>query len=290
MDIRKLDFAEQHLILPLWEICFPDFWEQLAVKNGILPYEEICFAAFDGSCAAGHCGIIPYTIECGGNLYRMAGIASVATLPEYRKQGIARELCEFAARWAEDNGFESAPLYTSFFRVYESASWRKLAAPPALAAASGSGAEWKTGSELTAAEKSEIPLIYGNSGSFDGKVIRQKSGTLHSWERIFMEPEFRFAVSSGIYAVKVDDTVIELNCLPDTPFSAQLEFFNTLGTDGTVNFYLPPAAAIRKLLAQINHTVSPADPMHGEAPMIRDFGKGDFHTKNNIFFPIVDKF
>ena len=290
MIIRKLELDEQPLILPLWELCFPDFWEQLAVKNGKLPYEEICFAAFDGCRAVGHCGIIPYTIECGGKLFRMAGIASVATLPEYRHRGIARDLCGFAAVWAENLGFESAPLYTAYFRVYESASWRKLAVPPALSASSGNGASWKRGSELTAQEKSLIPEIYSVSGSFDGKVIRQTSGTLHSWERIFAEPDFLFAVTEKMYSVKADETVIEFNALPDVPLASRKEFFHTLGSNGKTDFLLPPAPEIKELLSSLELQPSPHDPMHGELPMIRDFGNRHFHSAHEIFFPVTDKF
>ena len=290
MHYRKLELEEQPLILPLWEVCFPDFWEQLAVKNGKLPYEEICFAAFDGSRAAGHCGIIPYSIECGGKNFSMAGIASVATLPEYRKQGIARDLCKFAAVWAENHGFESAPLYTAFFRVYESASWRKLTVPPALSAPAGDGACWKTGSELTAQEKSLIAEVYSVSGSFDGKVLRQDSGTLHSWERIFTEPDFLFAATDRMYALKADDTIIEFNAYPGVPLTSQKEFFQTLGCNGKADFYLPPSPTVKELLAALELHPSTHDPMHGELPMVLDFGGRNFHSAHEIFFPAADKF
>ncbi|MBE6356915.1 MAG: GNAT family N-acetyltransferase [Lentisphaerae bacterium] len=290
MDIRQLASSEQQLILPLWEVCFPDFWEQLAVKNGKIPYEEISFAAFDGNMAVGHCGIIPYTIQCGGKNHMMAGIASVATLPEYRNRGIAKNLCRFAAQWAQNRSFISAPLYTAHFRVYESASWRKLTLPPALQTAAGSGANWKSGSQLTAEEKSCIAEIYAASEVFDGKVLRQVSGTLHSWERIFAEPGFLFTSTDRMYALKADETIIELNALPGTPPAYRKDFFDTLGYRGTVNFHLPETSTVRILLSGREMTTSDRDPMHGELPMVLDFGSKDFHTVNHIFFPAADKF
>ena len=57
--IRRLKNDEQQMILPLLGACFPDYWEQIAVKSGKMPFEEISFAAFDGDKVIANCGIIP---------------------------------------------------------------------------------------------------------------------------------------------------------------------------------------------------------------------------------------
>ncbi len=290
-SMRLLSADEQYKILPLWQECFPDYWEQLAVTNGRIPYEEISFAAFDGEKVIAHCGIIPYEIWCGGQVYRMGGIASVATDPDYRKRGIAAGLCGFAAQWAGENGFDSLPLYTGFFRVYEVAGWRKLDVPPALSVKiSGNLLPWKNGGELTAAEKSEIIALYEVSGKFDGKVIRQNSGTLHSWARIFEEPEFLFAVIPGAYAVKSGETVIETGFDPQLALSDRREFFAGLSENGSVECFLPPTADNRALTGTLPCEITTIDVMHGERPMVRDLGAGEFHTVKKVYFPVVDKF
>ena len=108
--MRRLETAEQPQILPLIGRCFPDYWEQIACNSGKMPFEEISFAAFDDDVPTGHCGVIPYEIWCNGKVYPMAGIASVATSPEYRKQGIAANLCRMVMAWAREQKFHSLPL------------------------------------------------------------------------------------------------------------------------------------------------------------------------------------
>ena len=287
---RILKKEEQSLILPLWDCCFPDFWEQLAVNQGAIPYEEISFAAFDGSRPIGHCGVIPYEIWCGSRKFPMAGIASVATDPEYRHRGIAKNLCIQTARWAESRNFASAPLYTAHFRVYESAGWQKLDVPAALTAPAGNGAIWKNGNTLSGDEKAMIAAIYRDSENFDGKVIRKSTGTLHSWERIFAEPDFRFAIQPGMYAIKLDNIIIEINFIPGIIPDRQLKFFTSLGDGDSVDFHLPPTGNNCRLTGRLPCRKSIHDAMHGECPMILELGIKDFHTVNNIFFPVADKF
>ena len=290
-DFRILTAEEQPAVLPLLGRCFPDYWEQLALRQNSFPFEEISFAALDGSTVIGHCGIIPYDIYCGNDIYSMAGIASVATAPEYRKLGIARKLCQMAADWAEKNGFVSLPLYTAHFHVYEVNSWHKLEVPPVLSIKTDSLPQtWRTGKELTANEKAEMIRLYDDSEIFDGKVLRKNSGTLHSWERIFAEPEFLFAKIPGTYAIKSGGVIVETAFAPETTPAQKREFFSTLGTNGTVECYLPPTAENLNIITPMEHSVSAIDAMHGERPMVRDTGKVKFHCVNNIFFPVTDKF
>ena len=293
LTMRRLDGSEQAMILPLWQECFPDFWEQLAVSRGELPYEEISFAAFDGANVVGHCGIIPYRIWCKGEICPMAGVASVAVLPAYRNRGIARELCRLAVRWATENEFVSLPLYTSHYRVYESAGFRMLdGVPEALEIIGGkktAALSWNRGSGLTDAEKENIIRLYGDSPVFDGKVLRDRCGTLHSWERIFAEPEFRFAAVPKMYAIKVDDTIVEVAFdAGQTTVADRKRLFYQLGAQ---KIYLPETALIQELLDGVETRSFPVqEVMHGEKIMVLDTGEKEFHRENQIFFPVTDKF
>lgn len=289
--MRMLPPSEQMAILPLWGKCFPDYWEQLALEQGKIPYEEISFAAFDGEKVIAHCGIIPYKIWCKNRICLMGGIASVATDPDYRKRGIAAGLCRMTADWAEKNGFESLPLYTGFFRVYEVAGWRRLEVPYGISVeVSRLSLPWMQANSLTSDEKNEICRIYEMSEVFDGKVLRQDSGTLHSWERIFAEPEFLFARIPGAYAIKSGGVVIETGFDNAMTLSARTEFFSALGKNGRVDCFLPPTGTNSAVLDNFPQQMSASDAMHGERPMVKDLGAGDFHVANSIFFPVTDKF
>ena len=289
--IRLLKKSEQHLILPLLGDAFPDYWEQLALKQGKMPYEEISFAAFDGTDVVGHCGVIPYRIWCENSVVPMAGIASVAVAKEYRNRGIARELCTFAAQWAKQEKFVSLPLYTEHFRVYESASWQIFETPSARRVISGkktAALSWEKGSGLTDREKENIIRLYKDSPLFNGKVLRDESDTLHSWERIFAEPEFRFAVVPKMYAIKTGDTVIEIAFdIPETSVADRKRLFYQLGVQ---KLFLPETEIVKELLAGVEfEEISPDDVMHGEKVMVLDIAE-NFHCGRNIFYPIVDKF
>jgi predicted N-acetyltransferase YhbS len=289
-QIRLLNGDEQRMILPLLGVCFPDYWEQLAVKNNKMPFEEISFAAFDGEKVVGHCGIIPYQIWCGGKLYPMAGVASVATHPDYRRRGIAAGLCKFAAEWAAEKGFASLPLYTGFFQVYEKQQWQTLQLPPVYRIADGkrtAAISWCRGSDLSEAEKKNIAALYEKSEMFNGKVVRSAAGTLHSWERMFNDPDLRFAAVPKMYAIKVDDVVVELNfSAENTTLADRRRLFYQLGAQ---NVYLPPTEMNAELFAGVELLISDADPMHGELPMVRDIVE-KFHSVNQIYFPAADKF
>lgn len=290
--IRLLKKSEQHLILPLLGKSFPDYWEQLALKNGKMPYEEISFAAFEGDKVVGHCGIIPYRILCDNSVVPMAGVASVAVAPDYRKRGIARELCCFAAQWAKEEKFVSLPLYTAHCRVYESAGWAVLETLGAKRIVSGkktAALSWEHGSLLSEKEKENIIRLYNNSPEFAGKVLRDDIGTLHSWERIFAEPEFRFAVVPKMYAIKTGNTVIEIAFdIPETSVADRKRLFYQLGVQ---KLFLPETEIVKELLAGVEfEEISPDDVMHGEKVMVLDVDGRNFHDSRQIFFPITDKF
>ena len=89
------------------------------------------------------------------------------------------------------------------------------------------------GRELSSAEKNSIIQLYENSPQFNGKVKRQDSGTLHSWERIFNEPEFTFLLSPAGYAIEANRVIVEANFLPGTSDRVIRDFL------GDSPFYLP---------------------------------------------------
>lgn len=287
---RLLSEEEQPVILPLLGGCFPDYWEQLAAEQKKMPFKEISFAAFDGEKAIGHCGIIPYSIMCGGEVRRMAGIASVATHPDYRNRGVAAELCEMAAQWAGEKGFTSLPLYTGFFTVYEKAGWQLQPVPVVRQIVDGkktAAISWCRGGDLNDVEKANIIKLYENGENFDGKVLRDISGTFHSWDRLFNDPDLRFAAVPKMYAIKVGDVIVELNFdRVNATLADKKRLFYQLGAQ---HIYLPETAELQEIFCGVELQDSASDAMHGERPMILDIVK-NFHLDNKIFFPVADKF
>ncbi|MBQ9787080.1 MAG: GNAT family N-acetyltransferase [Lentisphaeria bacterium] len=292
LNMRSLNNEEQSLILPLLGECFSEYWEQLACRSGKMPYYELSFAAFDGDKVVGHCGVIPYRVWCGGVVFPMAGVASVAVTPAYRNRGIAGKLCAVAVEWAKKNNFVSMPLFTAHTAVYEGNGFREVALPDAREIASGkrtAALSWSRGRDLTDREKENIIRLYRNAPSFNGKVMRDDSGTLHSWERIFAEPEFRFAAVPKMYAVKCGDTIIELAYdYAQTTVADRKRLFYQLGAH---KFFLPESAELAELLDGVDtFAVSSAEVLHGEKAMALDLSSVPFHQENRIFFPVTDKF
>jgi len=290
--MRRLTHEEQSKqVLPLLGVCFPAHWKIIAETCCEMPFEEISFGAFDGDLLVGHCGLVPHDILVDGQWYPVAGIASVAVAPTHQKKGIAKRLCDYAARWAAEQGFTLMPLYTEFFRVYESANWQKFPIPETVVAAEPFGcrtAEWQSGAELSRSEKASIVNIYENGENFNGKIRRLMSGKLQSWERIFRESN-SFVCNSQMYAAAVDGVLAELYFLPEVTDDEKRNFFLSLGN---LPCYLPPTASIKKLMAEYQWQISSADAMHGERPMVR-MPQTSNHVSdklNTLFFALLDKF
>ncbi len=109
------DPTPQRAAVDLLARCFDVWAERKIIFKGRFPFREFSFVARNQSGeTVGHLGIIPFDVQDGNKgVIRMAGVASVATAPEYRKCGIASLLCQTASAWASENGFAAMPLYTS---------------------------------------------------------------------------------------------------------------------------------------------------------------------------------
>ncbi|MGM8211287.1 GNAT family N-acetyltransferase [Virgibacillus sp. W0430] len=70
---------------------------------------------------AGKLHLIPLSVYVNGKAFEMGGISSVATWPEYRRQGIAKELLQKALTHMKENGQMISylhPFSVSFYRKY----------------------------------------------------------------------------------------------------------------------------------------------------------------------------
>ena len=92
---------EQNACIPMLAVCFDEFVQLRKMYGDIMPFTEESFVArCSNGRIAGHAGIMPITVYGNeGKILKLAGIASVAVHPDFRRRGIAAQLCENAAAW-----------------------------------------------------------------------------------------------------------------------------------------------------------------------------------------------
>ncbi len=285
-------------ILQLLGDCFPEYWSDHAAK-GVFPHREVAFIAENEGVPVGHVGVMPFKVFTGsGQTVNLAGVASVATHPQYRGLGIAGALCRMALDWGKTNGIVAMPLFTSLFSVYEKSGWQVCNSPLqtvrlALRTPSHSPeAVPKKASELTAAEQSMIMAFYAKQPPFPGKVQRSADGDFHSWGRIFRQPDYRFYLDADGYGLEIEGVLAELCATPERK--------NELLRRILSHHHAPLDCAAPCLTPDPREfvlTPSPTDPFHGEKPMwnwtaapspedeiSRTLAEGKF------YFPLADKF
>ena len=274
----------QNNSVPMLAECFEE-WQILQAQNGNrFVSREISFVALNEKDEiVGHVGIMPFDVFNGkGGIIRMAGIASVGTSPAYRGRGIAARLCNDAAVWAMENGFDCMPLYTSFNRVYESCGWRNY--PMESVTLTNTRAELKKGrksSELTENEREFIIECYNKIPEFAGKVLRTRDKSFHGWARIFRETFFDWYVSSNGYAVAFEGVLAEFFALNGDAS----ELVRGIGSA----FLSENFSGIKALVDngwQISAANEEPDCWHGENVMCRCLNS----VEENLFYSLSDKF
>ena len=209
------DPVAQQSALEVLARCFPVWAERKRIFKRF-PFRELSFIARSGNIVCGHLGLIPMeTFNYDGTLIRLAGVASVAVLPEYRKCGIASKLCQAATRWAEENGFDALPLYTSVMRVYEKNGWQvfpvEMSTLKAPETTSGTGDFWKTSAALSNEEKSFIIRCYENMPPLPGRIIRLADDyAANSWHRLFSKNNALWHLTSSGYILALDGVICEV--------------------------------------------------------------------------------
>ena len=277
---------EQNACIPMLAVCFDEFVQLRKMYGDIMPFTEESFVArCSNGRIAGHAGIMPITVYGNeGKILKLAGIASVAVHPDFRRRGIAAQLCENAAAWAEENGFDALPLYTGFNRVYESCCWQNymtgsvLLTNPCVKEIRG-----KSGRELSASEKEMIISCYENGAVFPGKTIRSKDQLFHGWARMFDTQEFTWHVGDAGYALEWENTIAEM--------AGQGNWADLCG--GIKMAFLSPwDPCVEKLVSAGWQVTAQNDnsPVfwHGENAMLRCCKKKTVPEK--LFFSLADKF
>lgn len=267
--------------IPMLAVCFDEFVEFQKRFGNRFPFVEESFLALCGQQIVGHAGLMPMRVYGrDGEIISMAGLASVAVHPDFRKQGIAAQLCNMAAAWAEEHQFALLPLYTGLNRVYESCGWRNFAVNSVtLINPDRCGRKGKCGAELTEEEKKYIISSYEGSPVFSGKVIREKDTFFHSWERMFNETFFTWYLDSDGYALEY------------AGFAA--EGSSEKACSSLEKAFLSPEDPLTERLLLSGWRVEKVDDhapacWGGENVMIRSCK--DMTQSENLFFSLADKF
>ena len=280
------DQAVQKEAVDLLARCFEVWAERKIIFKGRFPFRELSFVARNqhGE-VVGHLGIIPFDVQnSNGELIKMAGVASVAVDPEYRKCGIASLLCQSATTWATEKNFAAMPLYTSACRVYGKNDWHEFPSgalflhSPAVSEKTGN---WKPSANLSDNEKDFIINCYNSQSPLAGKVLRTMDAyDAMSWQRLFSKSGFSWQLDDNGYMLSVDNVICEccnFSGIPSGIDRAFLsagdpecqKFIDAGWQDCSGNYPLPPC-------------------WDGETVMMKILpGKS---LPENIFFPLAHKF
>lgn len=280
------DQLKQQAPLEVLARCFPVWAERKRIFQRF-PFRELSFIASDGDTCCGHLGIIPMeSVNSDGTIIRLAGVASVAVLPEYRKCGIAGKLCQAASHWAEENGFDALPLYTSVMRVYEKNGWQifpaEMSTLKAPAATSDTGNFWKPAAALTRQEKSFIIDCYENMPPLPGRIIRLADDyAANSWHRLFSKDNCRFHLTDSGYILALDGVIAEtggsVTAIPPGVSKAFLSNFDPVCKMLLNSGWLPDLPPQNR-----------PEYWDGETIMMKILPSGKIPS--TIFFPLANKF
>lgn len=112
----------------IWPAVFPEnqaFFQDRLDNDPTYAMDTTWIAKLDGNIAAA-IQIFPYWMWCGSQRLKVGGIGSVATLPEYRRRGLAQDILRLQSRWMKAHGYDLSLLFTGINSFYEQVGWRTL--------------------------------------------------------------------------------------------------------------------------------------------------------------------
>lgn len=196
-EIKQLGEADYHEIFSLSQFAFQYELteEDLVKKKEEASRHQIWGWMVEGKLAA-KVHIIPLASYINGQVFKMGGIASVATWPEYRRQGMIKNLLFHALQEMKKNGQTISllsPFSIPFYRKY---GWELAFTDKKYDIPIGNlKREWKTQGDVRRIEKDvallhDIYTIYARK--FSGMLTRDEKW----WEqRVLTDPSAHIAVA-----------------------------------------------------------------------------------------------
>lgn len=127
MLIRSVQESERSQLLDLLEICFDErrLFERYIECDPEFRWNDVAVVESAGRLVA--CTqVFRKQIRLAGTVIRLGGIGSVATHPEYRGRGLARDLLLEREQYMRDEGFPLGLLFTDIPEFYAKLGWVAL--------------------------------------------------------------------------------------------------------------------------------------------------------------------
>lgn len=164
----------------LWEL-FPydrPVYDEM-IKTGASFYTLKNYALYQGDEFLGNVGLMPMTIWFADKPLELIGVGAVATVPEYRRQGIAKYLMEHCMEIVDAQN-KASVLFTELPIVYQQQGFttvpqKYIAAEVGSIAFGDTKFTYQCVSELNDEQIEEMDRVYQASPMPDGKVIRDKA-------------------------------------------------------------------------------------------------------------------
>lgn len=131
MELRGVETAEQPEALALWyEVFAPGegYFERYFAAD---PWYRAgdCLGAWDGGRLVSAVHVCRRPLEWDGETIWCGAIANVGTVPEYRCQGLSRQLLGMAIERMEGEGFDFSMLFTGRHGHYAALGWEVVPTP-----------------------------------------------------------------------------------------------------------------------------------------------------------------
>jgi predicted N-acetyltransferase YhbS len=128
---RPVRTEEQDAALALWETVFSPDRDYFARYFRADPWHQDgdCLGAWVDGQLASAVHLCRRPLSWDGRALLCGAIANVATLAEYRRQGLSRELLSRLIRRMEEDGFAFSMLFTGSHRHYAALGWEQVRTP-----------------------------------------------------------------------------------------------------------------------------------------------------------------
>ena len=131
MEYRVIGARDEAAALELWYPVFEPpagFFERYFTAD---PWyrEGDCLGAFEGDRLVSAAHFCRRPLKWDGETVWCAAVANVATLPEYRRQGLSRDLLRMAIERMEREGLDFSMLFTRAYGHYGALGWEMVPTP-----------------------------------------------------------------------------------------------------------------------------------------------------------------
>ncbi|WP_240508143.1 GNAT family N-acetyltransferase [Virgibacillus indicus] len=171
----------------------------------------------DGDNLAAKLHLIPLSCYINGKIFNMGGISAVATWPEYRRQGMVKDLLHHSLKYMKENGQIISYLHPFSFRFYRKYGWEHAFNELQLTLPINKLKKKWDAKGYVRRIQPDVPLLhhlYTNyAKSFNGMLERDEKW----WEQRVLNRKHQIAVAyneqdqaEGYVLFKVKDNVVKI--------------------------------------------------------------------------------